>query len=247
MRTGVPERLRRLPGERAARGVGDRPGNHEGQAEAQLLEELVDGEERGLRVQRVEDGLDEEQVHAAFDQGARRDLVGDRGPGRRLTARKPGSFTSGESESVRFIGPRTPATNRALPGVSRGEAVGDLARDPRRGEVHFRDDVLEPVIGLRDRGRVEGVGLEDVRARLEVLRMNLADDLRAREAQRSLLPRRSLGWSLKRSPRYWASGEPVALDHRAHGAVEHEDALLQRVVERGDAGGACRERLIHCS
>ncbi len=35
----------------------------------------------------------------------------------KLTARKPGSFTSGESESVRFIGPRTPATKRGLPGV----------------------------------------------------------------------------------------------------------------------------------
>jgi hypothetical protein len=34
----------------------------------------------------------------------------------KLTARKPGSFTSGESESVRFIGPSTPATQRGRPG-----------------------------------------------------------------------------------------------------------------------------------
>ena len=35
----------------------------------------------------------------------------------KLTARNPGSFTSGERDSVRFIGPRTPATKRGLPGV----------------------------------------------------------------------------------------------------------------------------------
>jgi hypothetical protein len=34
-------------------------------------------------------------------------------------------------------------------------------------------------------------------------------------------------------------GELIALHHRAHGAVEHEDALLERVVQRGDARGAC--------
>ena len=35
----------------------------------------------------------------------------------KVTARKPGSFTSGESESVRFIGPSTPATKRGFSGV----------------------------------------------------------------------------------------------------------------------------------
>ena len=35
----------------------------------------------------------------------------------KLTARKPGSFTSGESDSVRFMGPSTPATKRGFAGV----------------------------------------------------------------------------------------------------------------------------------
>ena len=52
---------------------------------------------------------------------------------------------------------------------------------------------------------------------------------------------------LKRSPRYSASASAVALDHRAHRAVEDEDALLQRVVEGLDAGGACGDRLVHVS
>ena len=35
----------------------------------------------------------------------------------KVTARKPGRSRPGESESVRFIGPSTPATKRGLPGV----------------------------------------------------------------------------------------------------------------------------------
>ena len=40
-------------------------------------------------------------------------------------------------------------------------------------------------------------------------------------------------------------GEAVALDHGAHGAVQHEDALLERVVECRDARGACRKGVVH--
>ena len=43
---------------------------------ARALEERVDREQRGLGVQRVEDGLDQEQVGAAFDQARDRLAVG---------------------------------------------------------------------------------------------------------------------------------------------------------------------------
>ena len=45
---------------------------------------------------------------------------------------------------------------------------------------------------------------------------------------RSLLPRRSRGQSAKRSPRKSLFGEFALLDHRAHGAVEHEDFFARR-------------------
>ena len=76
-----------------------------GHARAALLEEPLDGEQRRLDVERVEDGLDEQQVDAAVDQAAgllvvgRHELVeGDararRGRSRRATATR-----------VRFVGP----------------------------------------------------------------------------------------------------------------------------------------------
>ena len=46
-------------------------GNLDGQAAANLVEGLLDGEERGLGVERVEDGLDEQRIDAALDQAER--------------------------------------------------------------------------------------------------------------------------------------------------------------------------------
>ena len=70
----MPERRRRLAGERAPRTVGDGAGDHDRQAPAALGEDLLAGEDRGLGVERVEDGLDEDEIGAAVDQAL--DLLG---------------------------------------------------------------------------------------------------------------------------------------------------------------------------
>ncbi len=63
----VPEGGRGLAGEGAAGEVGDGAGDHDRQA-AGLGEDLLAGEDRGLGVERVEDGLDQDQVGAAGDR-----------------------------------------------------------------------------------------------------------------------------------------------------------------------------------
>ena len=72
----VPEGFRRLSGQRAAGRVGDRAGNHHWQSVATLatgfFEELFDGEQRRLGVERVEDRFDEQDVGAAIGQAANR-------------------------------------------------------------------------------------------------------------------------------------------------------------------------------
>ena len=72
MRHGIPERSDGLTRQRAAGAIGDRAGDHDRQAHAAALAVLVDREQRRLGIQRVEDGLDQEQVDAAFDQRRRR-------------------------------------------------------------------------------------------------------------------------------------------------------------------------------
>ena len=85
----VPERLGRLPGQGAAAGVGDGARDPHRPAALLLLEERLEGEDRRLGVEGVEDGLDQQQVGAAVDQAAgllevrRHELVEARRCGRR--------------------------------------------------------------------------------------------------------------------------------------------------------------------
>src|SRR6478672_3607141 len=64
MTHGVVERLGRLARERASGSVGDRAGDDDWQSRAVTLESLVDGEERRLGIERVEDRLDQQQIGA---------------------------------------------------------------------------------------------------------------------------------------------------------------------------------------
>jgi hypothetical protein len=87
---------------------------------------------------------------------------------------------------------------------------------------------VQPVVGLRNAGAVEGVGLDDVRARVQVLGVNVSHHVRPGEHQHivvapEIVPMR--GKALAAKIRF---SEAAALDHGAHGAVNYQDAFLQR-------------------
>src|SRR5258706_144592 len=105
----------------------------------------------------------------------------------------------------------------------------------------------EAVSGSAGRVRVDGFGLRDVGARLEVLRVDLADHLRARDGEEVVVAAQVLAEILEALAAELRFREVVALDHRAHGAVEHEDALLEGILERGKSGRACGYRLVPVS
>ena len=64
----VPERFGGLARQGAPGGIGNGAGDHDRQFDAVFLEHLLHGEDRRLGVEGVEDGLDQDQVGAAFDQ-----------------------------------------------------------------------------------------------------------------------------------------------------------------------------------
>ena len=70
VRDRIPERLRRLPGQKPAGAVGDGAGDHHRHVDAARVQLFGDGEDRGLGVERVEDRLDQQHVDAAVDQAA---------------------------------------------------------------------------------------------------------------------------------------------------------------------------------
>ena len=72
----IPEGLDGLPRERSAGSIGDGDRGDDREADAALVEEALDGEERRLEVERVEGRLGHQDVDAAVDQAACGFVVG---------------------------------------------------------------------------------------------------------------------------------------------------------------------------
>ena len=240
----VPERLDRLARERAAGEVGDRAGDHQRQPHAAFREDLLDGEERGLRVQRVEDGLDQDEVDVAVEQ--RLDLlpIGDaellevhRAETRVVHLRREGGRHRHRPDGA---GDELPLTGR------RRHLVGRLPGEARRGEVHVAGQLAQERVGdhgieirlvlpafcvaekevvLPDGRRAEGVGLDDVRTGLEVVPVDLLDHLRLRDLQQFVVPLQVLALPV---------GEPLAAELRLAQTIPLDDGA-HRPVDDGDA------------
>ena len=184
-----------------------------------VLERLAHAEDRGLDLEDVLRGLDDQQVDAALEQAL--GLLARR-PRR---ARGSGSGPSvGSSDAGRKpVGPIEPATKRcsptALRAISRGLAV-DLERVLREAPLLE----LEP-------GGLERVGLHDLRAGLDHRLVHALDDVRAVEHQRLVAAAGQLVVVLE--------GEVELLERGAHAAVEDDDA----VTCGGKEVAHCRYRL----
>ena len=170
---GGPERLGHLARQGATRGVGDGAGDDHRPAPAVLLEQRLDREDRGLRVEGVEDRLDEEQVGAAVEQAAagllvRRHqlVVGHVAGGRVVDVGRDRGGAGGRPEGAGDVA--------RLVGRPLGHRVAHAAGEPGGLEVELVGQLLHAVVGQGDRVGVERVGLEDVGAGLEVLAVDAA-------------------------------------------------------------------------
>ena len=121
-------------------------------------------------------------------------------------ARKPGSLTSGEMRGRAVGRPeragdetrRCRCAARTRPPTPRARRAGAI--------VQLRHQACHAVVGLRDGGGVEGVGLDDVGAGLQIGAVDPRDDLRLRERQQVVVALEVAGqWSRKRAPRKSAS------------------------------------------
>ncbi len=113
-----------------------------------------------------------------------------------------------------------------------GVGVGGVAREPCGGAVEFGDPVLEVVVGLRDTCAVEGVGLDDVRTGFEVGAVDTGDDVWAGDDEQVVVAFKVGGMCSKlRVIAEVFLAELVLLDHGAHGPVEDDDALGEKLAE----------------
>ena len=226
-----PEGLGRLAGERASAEVGDRARDHDGQTMVCLPVNLVDRVNRCLGVQGVENRLDEQDVGAAVDQAAyllligRRDLFErDRPVARVIDVGRQGERAVERANRSRH---ETGLPGRRLHGSVRG-FPGEAGRD----HVQFVGKAFGPVVGLRDAGRAERIGFDDIGPGREVFRVDRADEIGLGEAQQVVVALEQRLGSGKTGAPIVFLGEAMALDHGTHRPVDHEDAALHR----GDEG-----------
>ncbi len=175
----VPERFRRLPGQQPPGAVGDGARDHDRQRAAGRIERFADRKDRRLGVQRIENRLDQQQIGAALDQSARLLAIGDtqlvEGDGAEAGIADVGRDRRGAVGRAERTGDETDAA------VFRLRDVGGLAREPGALDVELVRDLLHAVVGLRDRGRRERVGRDDVGAGAEIFEVDFADRVRLRE------------------------------------------------------------------
>ena len=147
-----------------------------------FVEQLLDGEQRGLQVQDVERRLGEQDVDAAVDEAPRLLVIrGRASPRTSSAAPRVGDVAGHRGHAVgRADGPGHEAR---APRVARRHRVGGAARDPCRGDVQLVGELLEAVVGEGDAVGVEGVRLDDVGAGEKVLTMDGLDDLRPGDAR----------------------------------------------------------------
>ena len=224
-----PEGLGVLSGEIAPPLIHRREGNEEPGVPRRLGDGVPGSLERRLGVQRVETGLDEQQVGPSRQETRRLFPVG-------VPQRVPGNGPEG---GVGDVGRHAQGAVRGAHGAQH-EAVpaggaGDPARGLRGAAVDFESASFEPVVEEGDGVRVERVRGEGIRAGGEVEAMHLLDQLRPGQGQDVVEP----------LERPWMFPEQIApkarlvealgLQHGADGPVEDHDALGDRPQEPGPA------------
>ena len=238
----VPERLDGLAREGPPGRVDDRARDDQRYPLADLVEDRLDGEDRRLRVEGVEDRLDEQEVCAAFEEPGGGLTVGDLQLGPGHVAR--GRVVHVRAERGGTVRRSEGARDETRPvGVGQLRGVGGRASEPCRGHVHLAHDLgREAVVRLGNARRGEGIRRDDVGAGVEVAGVHGADGVGLRQAQQVVVAAEVARVVAEPLTLEVGLAELARLEHRAHGAVEDEDPLPQQVGQARQAAGPGERR-----
>ena len=137
---------------------------------------------RGLAIECVEDGFDQQQIDAAIEQAphafhiaGHQFIEADIAEARVVDVRGNRCRATG--------GPQHARDKTRLVRRLRGEFLGGRARQSGARAVEFVHQLGHAVVGHRHGIRIEGIGLDNIRARLQVGGMDAANDLRLGQRQ----------------------------------------------------------------
>ena len=226
MSNRTPKRFGGLTGQRASTGIGDGAGNHQRQVDAAYCEGILNRKDGGLGVQGVEHGFDHQQISAAVDQSQCGFVVGTTQLGKGDIAES--SIVYFRGQTCRAIRRTQNAGNEARPIL---HVIGSCTRELGADEVQFVADALQPVVRLGNGGCSECIRLQHVRACSQVGGVNVADDLRSRDAQNVAIAFQVPAVIAKAVTAKVTLAELVCLQHRTHCTVKAENSLFQGAFE----------------
>ncbi len=206
--------------------------------DAELFEELLRRVDGGLRVQRVKHRLDEQQVRAGEQQCAG-SLAVSREQIVEADVAKAGIVHIRRQRSHPIRGTQRPG-HEDRPAIRRGILIGDSPRDGRGAIVELRHQRFGSVVRLRGSVGCEGIGLDDVRARVQIGAVNARDQLRTGENQDVGVALELPAILSEAFPPEVRLAQLLTLHHGAHCAIEQDDALRQQLIQPPDALAAQR-------
>ena len=230
----MPDRMPESGGSLARQGatgtIGDRPGYKNRHPQAALFENRLDRKNRRLGIQGIEYRFHHQAVDTAFEQSMRRNSIG------------VGELFEGDIAQARVIDIRRhrrgaigwakDAGDKSLPAALPGDFIRCLPGDARRGQVEIGNSLFKAIVRLRRETGVEGIGLDNIRAGLEIGLVDFPDDMRPGQAQQVIVAGQRLVVAFELPPAEVSLGQTVVLDHRAHRTIEQQDSLAQRFFKR---------------
>ena len=100
-----------------------------------------------------------------------------------------------------------------------------MAAEARRFAVQFRHQIFHAVIGLGNAGRRKRIGCDDIGAGLRIGEMDRLDRMRLRQHEQIVVAAQVTRPIGETGAAEICLAEFMRLDHRAHRAVEHKNAL----------------------
>ena len=227
---GIPERFGCLAGQGAVAGIAEGDRDYDRQTNSGVVEVLLNGVEARLEGEGVEDGFDQEEVDAPFDKAPHLGVISSGDLIETVGAEAGVVDVGGEGQGDPGRADGTGHKAR-LVGRLRGKVSGGAPGDLGGGDVDFLHLVLKAVILQRDRGCVEGVGLDQIGTGFQVVAMDFFDDLGAGEAEEIVASFERERMVPEQAAPIVRFIQAVALDHGAHGAVEDQDSILEDPVK----------------
>ncbi len=206
------------------------------------LGKLFDCKDRCLGVEGVKHGLDQNQVAApihqtlngfevTLDQFVKVDIT----ISRVIDVRRDGGCPAGRPQNSCHIA--------GTIWRSEGHGIADRSGQTRCLDIELINQTFHAVVGHADPVGVEGVGLKDVCAGLQIGHLDGADDLRLRQAEKVIVALEVAGPVAESLAAIIRLTQPIGLDHGPHRAIKEENSLFEVRSDLLSQGGVifCHE------